>query len=189
MLLATFESPSWVLLFTLPAPVHGNLPSWANPMISCTMPVIKHNRMANSGPISCMFSRVMMAIMAVGPMAGSLQLPNTVYTKHAMNEEYRPIWKQRKICLIKPFTVAAIHFWLRDNYYSTVVFCFIVCVLVIVFDSYFFWPRRLGIDRITGLELATQRCTNIGKMYVYNNTCQPHLTIMTIMKLNIHHTF
>lgn len=49
-----------------------------------------------------MFSRVMMAIMAVGPMAGSLQLPSTVYTKHAMNDEYRPIWKQRKIlCLIK----------------------------------------------------------------------------------------
>lgn len=56
----------------------ADLPNCATPMISCTIPVMKHNRMANSGPISCMFSRVMMAIIAVGPIAGSLQLPNIV---------------------------------------------------------------------------------------------------------------
>lgn len=55
-----------------------NLPNCANPIMSCTIPVIKHNRIANSGPISCMFSRVIIAIIAVGPSAGSLQLPKIV---------------------------------------------------------------------------------------------------------------
>lgn len=32
--------------------VKSYLPNCANPIMSCTIPVIKHNRMANSGPMS-----------------------------------------------------------------------------------------------------------------------------------------
>ena len=59
-------------------------------MISCTQPVRKQRSTAPWAPKLCRFSLVSIAMMAVGPIGLSLQLPNIVYTKHATNDEYKP---------------------------------------------------------------------------------------------------
>lgn len=70
------------------------LPKLQMPEARMMMPLRKQRSTAKSGPPSPEYSWVMMAMMAVGPMVMSLQLPRSVYTKQPMNAEYRPYCEQ-----------------------------------------------------------------------------------------------
>ena len=67
-------------------------------------PLMKVRRTAKTGPACAPFaacSAVMRDMMAVGPTVMSLELPNSVYTKHPMNAEYRPYWGTEGALLVK----------------------------------------------------------------------------------------
>lgn len=73
-------------------------PNFSTPKRKTTMPVVKANKMANSGgvwsaPCPFAYSAVIRDMMAVGPTVMSLELPKMQYTKPPMKAEYRPYWR------------------------------------------------------------------------------------------------
>ena len=69
-------------------------PRRRRPQTRMMQPERKVRRTAYSGP--CWACRpVMRAMMAVGPMVMSLELPSKMYTKHPMKAEYSPYWGGR----------------------------------------------------------------------------------------------
>ena len=71
--------------------VQLTLPSLSNATKTITQPTRKHSRTAKSAlSFSTTKGFVMIAIMAVGPMVISLQLPRKIYTKQLINDAYSP---------------------------------------------------------------------------------------------------
>ena len=73
-------------------------PNLSTPKRKTTMPVVKANKIANSGgvcsaPCAFAYSAVIRDMMAVGPTVMSLELPKMQYTKPPMKAEYRPYWE------------------------------------------------------------------------------------------------